>query len=150
MLDPQAWYRALWGNTPAMYPPQPRPATDAPIAVQARAARDGSFVLTTNENSVTIEGVAKGPVWHEDRGYSTGGSSFSVSLDVHLAPTVDVFGKSNSTARNRRFFVADTPAGASAAEVARSLANEIVRAGEFGAMVSVAANGTATIHFSRR
>jgi hypothetical protein len=142
-------YLPSFGGTSSVYPTQPAVSARTPIAVKSEAS-DPGLKLTRGTNSLTITGTTRGAKavnhdlasWDEARG-------MSFSLDIDKAPTTDVFGHTDYTAKNHRLFTLTTSKGWSAEKCAQMLADKVNAVGDFKATVKVARDGAATISFSR-
>lgn len=141
-------------HPPPIYPVQPRVPAGTPIEIKPRSSDPGARMTAgPTPNSVTIAGTTQGARVVRD---SSGAVNYEVArgmsftLDIDKAPTEDVFGRTNYTEKNSRLFTLDTSPGWSAAECARRLADKVNKGDDFRAQVTIADDGSATIHLTRR
>ncbi len=148
-LDPWSWLAAA--SPRAVYPTQPRLSAGTPITI-VPTTTDPGLCWSKAENQLTLSGRAQGPAQVDPNGWGSYelARSASFTLDIDRAPTVDVFGRRNFTEKNSRIITISTETGWSAAECARRLAEHVNGGDDFRALVSVNADGSATIAFRRR
>jgi hypothetical protein len=138
-----------------IYPAQASIPEGTPISIKGSSTDPGSkLTIDKKKNAIIISGTTHGakPVFDDitkDFKYWVA-RGMGFSLDVEKAPTEDIFGSTNYTAKNKRLFSIDTAKGWSAAKCAEMLAAKVNDAWEFKATVIRHQNGSATIQFSRR
>ena len=145
--NPFSWWLGHVPSRP-VFPAQPKVPAGTPINVSIRSS-DPGIQLTRSTNSITLRGTTAGPRFVPEGGYDVS-RGLSVTLDIDKAPTVDVFGATNYTEKNDRLFGLSTQRGWSAAKCAQLLAAKVNSKDDFRATVSVAADGAATVRFTRR
>lgn len=147
-FNPMSYWSA-WSRP--VYPTQPAVAKGAPIAIK-HTASDPGLKVTSGSNSVTIKGTTSGAreVNSDFGGSYSVSRGMSFSLDIDKAPTTDVFGRTDYTEKNSRLFTLSTAKGWSAKECADRLAAKVNAGDDFRAKVTVAADGSATLTFTRR
>ena len=150
--NPATWWTLPFGGQVGpVYPAQPR-ATGR-IAIDARAS-DPGLKISVGHDRITLRGTTRGDHQPKDvfglPAPYTYARGVSFSLDIDKAPTVDVFGATDYTAKNNRLFTLTTQRGWSALECAERLADKVNAAREYRATVVENADGSATIELARR
>jgi hypothetical protein len=149
-------YAALWNpatyySRPSIFPPQAAVPAGTPIDIKPGSS-DPGISIVGGKDSVTLRGVSEGfKVVKDLSGYTKYevGRGVSFTLDINKAPTEDIFGKTDFTAKNHRIFGIDTSKGWSAAKCAQLLADKVNAYDDFRASVTTHKDGSATINFRR-
>ncbi len=150
-FNPMTWWTAPLGGRFTAFPSDKTPK-GAPIDINARAS-DPGIKVASGSDSITLSGETKGPgIMKDIFGFPAADLARSVSftLDIDNAPTKDLWGNTDYTEKNSRIFTVMTRKGQSAGDVADALAAKVNRGDDFKASVERAADGSATLRFTRR
>lgn len=153
-MNPMTYWTLPFGgyvSTPPVYPSQPK--ATGPIKIEASAS-DPGIKVTQSADSITIKGTTKGDKRPIDPfgmpANYTIARGMGFSLDIDKAPTTDLMGKTDYTAKNARLFSLTTSPGWSAVECAERLADKVNEKRDFKAEVIENRDGSATLKFARR
>jgi hypothetical protein len=141
---------------PLITPSAPAPARGGKRPKLEVSSSDPGLKLIADpkKGTVTFTGVARGDKPARDvMGYGVGSYARGVNLAIGLdeVKTVDVFGRTDYTQKNRRGQVVITQKGWTAAEVARRMADKFNAEDSFRCTVKASADGkTATVQIERR